>query len=102
MYAVIFRAQICNVDAEYQRFATQLQELALTRYRCQAFSSTCENNQEIAVSWWLSEADIADWRRDPLHQRAQQLARERWYSQYDIEIVAVKRHHHWRRPSPAN
>ena len=50
-----------------------------------------EGEHEIAISYWESESAIAAWREDPEHQRAQQSGRERWYSDYTVEVVEVRR-----------
>ena len=86
MYIVIFRATIAHLDANYSQMAQNLRAKAMRDYRCQKFESFCENNQEIALSYWLSLEDIQAWKNDPEHQRAQQLGREQFYQSFSTEI----------------
>ncbi len=91
MFAVIFKATIRTLDKEYSLYANQLRELAMSKYGCTDFVSSCEGNQELAISYWSCEQDIARWHNDPLHKRAQQLGKDKWYLNYTVEVVEVKR-----------
>lgn len=86
MYIVIFRARIGHLDARYTELAQRLRHKAMSVYHCQKFESFCENNQEIALSYWLSLEDIQAWKNDPEHQYAQQLGREQFYLDFSTEI----------------
>ena len=91
MYAVIFRATVHEFDADYERSAARLRELAFERYGCRDFVAFTEGDQEVAISYWDSEADILRWKQDPEHTRAQQRGRERWYADYTVQVVEVVR-----------
>lgn len=91
MFAVIFKATIQTLDEEYSLYANKLRDLAMSKYGCTDFVSSCEGNQEVAISYWASEQDIARWHNDPLHKEAQQLGKEKWYQNYTVEVVEVKR-----------
>ena len=91
MYAVVFRAEVAQLDDQYTQLAAQLRDLALEKYGCLEFTSCREGEYEIAISYWESEAQIAAWKQDPSHRHAQQLGRERWYSSYTVEVVQVQR-----------
>ncbi|GAA0362436.1 hypothetical protein GCM10009092_28510 [Bowmanella denitrificans] len=91
MYAVIFRATMNKVDAEYANFASQLRQLAFDKYGCLDFIAVCEGNQEVAISYWPNEQAIRAWKADPMHMQAQQKGREHWYSDYQVQVVKVTR-----------
>lgn len=91
MFAVIFRAEIRELDGEYEATATALRDLAMSRYGCVDFVSQSDGRHEIAISYWQSEAAITAWRADPVHREAQQRGKERWYSSYSVEVVRVER-----------
>jgi len=91
MYAVIFRAEIAELEDEYGRIAERLRELALNRYGCSEFVSVSEGSREIAISYWQSETQIAAWKQDVEHLAAQKLGRSRWYASYRVEVVEIKR-----------
>lgn len=97
MYAVIFRATIQKVDAEYSSTAQVLRKAALEEFGCLDFVSVTEGAQEIAVSYWLSLEHIARWKAHLAHQHAQQKGREKWYASYQVgvtEVVRSYRHPH--------
>jgi len=94
MYAVIFRAELNSIDEQYHQMAAQLRTLALSRYGCVEFTSVNEGDNEIAISYWNSEQDIQAWRQDETHQAAQKLGREKWYCNYRVDVVEVKRQYH--------
>ncbi len=91
MYAVIFRAQVALLDEEYGRMAARLRELALSEYGCIEFVSLGEGDQEIAISYWESEAQIKAWKQNMEHLLAQSLGRSNWYRAYKVQVVEIKR-----------
>lgn len=89
MYAVIFRATVAELDDEYSRMAERLKVRAFEMYGCQDFVSVTEGNEEIAISYWETEQQIHDWKKDPVHRLAQARGREKWYESFSIEICEV-------------
>ena len=57
-YVVIFKAKIKQFDEHYAQTAQLLREKALTEFHCQHFEALCENDQEIALSYWNQLEDI--------------------------------------------
>lgn len=90
MYAVIFRARIGLHNQAYLDLASRLRDLAFCKYNCVDFVAVTEDSHEIAISYWRSLEDIANWKNDPEHQQAQQQGREDWYEGYKVEIVEIK------------
>src|SRR5690606_32823246 len=91
MYAVIFRAQVAQLDEEYSRMAARLRELALSEYGCLEFAGLTEGNQELTISYWESESQIKAWKQDVEHLLAQSLGRSSWYRRYKVQVVEIKR-----------
>ena len=91
LYVVIFKARIKTLDAEYAATAQRMREKAFADYGCVDFVALSEGDQEIALSYWKSLDDIARWKNDPEHRRAQQLGREKWYQDFQVEIASVQR-----------
>lgn len=91
MYAVIFRAEINQLDQEYTDTAVRMRELAINKYGCIELTVVTEGNQEIAISYWENEAQILAWKQDPEHIAAQQLGRSRWYKFCHVQIAKIER-----------
>ncbi len=91
MYAVIFKAEIAKLDAEYGAMAARMRELAQARYGCVEFVSVTKGDQEISISYWESEAQIAAWKQDSEHLLAQEAGRSKWYKSYTVQVVELKR-----------
>lgn len=91
MYAVIFRAEISEIDARYSEMASTVRDLALNKYGCVEFTAVTEGNQEIAISYWTTKGQISAWKNDPLHIQAQELGRSKWYKSYNIQVVEIIR-----------
>jgi len=89
MYAVIFRAEINKLDQSYTETAKHMRDLALSKYGCVEFTSTAENNVEIAISYWNSKKDIKAWKEDKEHIKAQALGKKEWYKSYTVQIVEI-------------
>ena len=91
MYAVIFTAEIKQLDAAYSRLAERMRDLATSRYGCREFISVTEGNREIAISYWDSQEQIALWKQDPEHRAAQEAGRKKWYRSYRVQVVQLVR-----------
>ncbi len=90
MYVVIFRARVAQFDSEYFQTAERMRELAIEQYGCLEFVASTEDDLEIAISYWRSLDDIANWKRAPEHLLAQQKGKEKWYKSFEIEIAEIK------------
>lgn len=91
MLAVIFKAEIAEFDEEYSHSAEELRNLAMNQYNCQEFITSCEGNQEIAISYWKSEDDIRKWHQNLEHIQAQKKGKAKWYKSWKVEVVEIKR-----------
>lgn len=91
MYAVIFKAEISQLDDEYTDMLATLRDLAFKKYGCLNLYSCTEGRQEITVSYWTSLEDIRAWKNDAQHKHAQQLGLTRWYDAYQVQVVEVLR-----------
>ena len=91
MYAVIFRAEINELDDTYSKMAARMRELAINKYKCTDFISVIEGTQEIAISYWKNQHQIKQWKNDAEHLVAQELGRSTWYKSYQVQIVEIIR-----------
>ena len=91
MYAVIFKAEINELDQSYSETVVRMRELAISKYGCIEFTAVTEGKQEVAISYWSSEEQIAAWREDPEHKVAQERGHFKWYKSYKVQIVKVVR-----------
>lgn len=91
MFAVIFSAVTAQPDPFYYETVAIMRELAFSKYRCQNFIAVTEGEQEIAISYWLNEDDIARWHKDAQHVVAQRLGRESWYKSYRVDVTQIHR-----------
>lgn len=89
MYAVIFKAEINELDSEYSAMAKRMRELAMQEYGCTEFTACNEGGYEIAISYWPTQEHIKAWHRNPEHQRAQKLGKEKWYKSYRVDITKI-------------
>jgi heme-degrading monooxygenase HmoA len=91
MYAVIFRAEILELDAEYAAMATRMRDLAINQYGCLEFVACNEGKSEVAISYWESEEQIQRWKQNAEHLVAQEKGRSKWYRSYSVQVVEVVR-----------
>ncbi len=91
MYAVIFRAEINEIDESYSKMASRARDLAINKYGCVDFTAVTEGKQEIAISYWTTKEQISAWKNDPEHKQAQELGRSKWYKSYSVQVVEIIR-----------
>ena len=68
-----------------------MRELATEKYGCKEFVSVTEGDEEIAISYWEDERQIAAWKEDAEHRQVQELGRSTWYRSYHVQVVEIKR-----------
>jgi heme-degrading monooxygenase HmoA len=91
MYAVIFRAEINELDEAYADMAARMRDLAMQKYGCVEFTAMTEGKQEIAISYWDDQEQIKAWKQNPEHRKAQKLGRSKWYKSYRVQVVEIIR-----------
>jgi len=91
MYAVIFSAEINELDQSYTVMAARMRDLAKNKYGCREFIALTEGNIELAISYWENKEQIVAWKQDPEHKKAQELGRTKWYKSYKVQVVTVER-----------
>ncbi len=91
MYAVIFKAEINELDKAYYEMAARMRELAINQYGCTEFISITEENQEIAISYWKTQEQIKQWKEDSEHLVAQKRGTSTWYKSYNVQVVEIIR-----------
>ena len=91
MYVVIFRAEIADLDPEYEAMAKRMRDLAINEYGCREFVVSTEGNQELALSYWDNQDQIKAWRNNTQHLSAQSKGQNKWYSAYTVDVAEVVR-----------
>lgn len=91
MYAVIFKAKVKILGAQYANAAKRIRGLAMVEYNCQEFVSSTESDAEIAISYQYCEEDILAWRNNAENLATQKFGQEKWYGSYTVEVVEVLR-----------
>lgn len=95
MYAVLFEVvPKAEGKAEYLELAAQLRPLLEGQpgfISIERFQSLVEQNKLLSLSYWDSEAAIADWKAQMSHQLAQQQGKARLFDTYRIRVAKVER-----------
>jgi len=91
-YAVIFTSQRSSKDLAYDEMDRQtFIEVNKIKGYIGAQSYTDGNDRHVTIAYFLTEKAILDWRSNPLHEKAQQLGKEKWYSYYNVKVCKVER-----------
>jgi len=90
--AAIFTSIRTDVEEGYE----QMNELTITELDSiegylgyKAFRD--ENGFGVNVSYWKDMEALKNWRDNTLHQKAQELGKEKWYTNYKLRICTVER-----------
>lgn len=96
-YAVIFTSQRSPVEDDYGDTADRMVELAGQQPGFLGAESVRDaGGQGITVSYWASEADIANWKRHAEHTLARERGRKEWYAGYETRVAHVERAYSFR------
>lgn len=98
-YAVIFTSQRVSNDLDYDEMDRQtFIEVQKIQGYIGAESYTDGNDRHVTIAYFLTEKAILDWRSNPLHMKAQQLGKEKWYSYYNVKVCKVEREYEFSKP----
>jgi heme-degrading monooxygenase HmoA len=91
-YAVIFTSTRTDGDRGYGAMSDRMVELASQSAGFLGVESARgAHGLGITVSYWRDESSIVAWKRNAEHQRAQDVGKQIWYSDYQIRIAKVER-----------
>lgn len=95
MIAVLFEANaVAEKQARYLELAAQLRSeldnvegfIAIER-----FQSLSTEGKILSLSWWENEEAVQEWKRNTLHQAAQQEGQQTIFAHYRIRVAQVLR-----------
>jgi len=89
-YAVIFSSLKSGNDNGYAKMAEEMERTAALQPGYLGIESAREG-LGITISYWTDLESIKNWKTHGVHQQAQKLGREKWYSQYTTRICKVER-----------
>lgn len=91
-YAVIF-ASIKNENNEgYEEWDKRMFELVEKEVGYLGHESyRHEDGKGVTISYWKDLESLSHWRNNTLHQKAQQLGRQKWYDHFRIRVCKVER-----------
>jgi len=89
-YAVIFTSTRTDVEEGYATMADKMIELAARQPGFLGVESAREE-VGITVSYWRDLESIKQWKAVGAHLEAQQLGRDKWYTNYKTRIAKVER-----------
>jgi len=99
--AVIFASQRRNGDNGYGETADRMMELAAGQPGYLGVETVRDaSGFGITVSYWRSEEDIRNWRRNAEHTIARERGRKDWYEHYELRVAKVERAYGGPRPQP--
>lgn len=90
---IVFRSRLRpEHEAEFNRHADQVHARAI---QMMGFESTkdfaAEDGERLTIVEFDSAENLAVWRDDPAHREAQQMGRDRYYSEYSIQVCSELR-----------
>ena len=93
MMVTVFRSRVRpeNID-EYQKLSAKMSELARSMPGYLSHKGfTAEDGERVAIVEFESEETHRAWAELPAHRKAQQLGRERFYSEFSIHVCQALR-----------
>jgi heme-degrading monooxygenase HmoA len=93
MVLTIFRSRLRLAHAdEYASLAGEIRALAETMPGFVAFKSfAAPDGERVSIVEFQDESSHNAWRNHPRHREAQQLGREKFYSEFRIQVCSIVR-----------
>lgn len=97
-YAVIFTSTRTAVEEGYTETNDRLMDLLQVQPGFTGSESwRDEEGRGVTIAYFDSAEASRVWGEHPEHRAAQELGRERWYSEYRIQVCRVERDWGWRK-----
>ena len=95
MILTIFRSRLRPQQlADYEVMAKRMDDLAKTMPGFISIKTfTAPDGERVSLVEFDSEENHQAWRQHPAHREAQRLGRERFYSEFQIQVCRVERAH---------
>jgi heme-degrading monooxygenase HmoA len=95
MILTIFRSRLRPEHlAEYEAMAHRMDDLAKTMPGFLSIKTfTAPDGERVSLVEFDSEENHHAWRQHPAHREAQRLGREKFYSEFQIQVCRVERAH---------
>src|SRR5689334_23928540 len=93
MVIVLFRTRLTpEAEDDYSQMS---EEMLATARAMPGFvdvkSFRAEDGERLTIVWWQDQETMQAWREHPRHQIAQPLGKEKWYSQFTVEVAELVR-----------
>jgi heme-degrading monooxygenase HmoA/ketosteroid isomerase-like protein len=90
---IVFRSRLRDgVADDYNRHADAVYNRAITmKGFVDSRDFMAEDGERLALIEWDTAENLAEWRDEPSHRAAQQMGRDRYYSEYRIQICSELR-----------
>ena len=97
MVIAIFRSRLrSEYEQEYRETAPRMLESARASRGFRSFKTfSSEDGERLSIIEFETHDDLLAWRDDPDHKEVQGLGRERFYSEYHIQICDPIRSYSW-------
>ncbi len=97
--AVIFTSRrTADDDAGYAIAAEAMEKLAADQPGYKGFASARgSDGLGITISYWADDKTAKAWRDHPAHARIRERGRDRWYTDYTVDVARIERAYDWSR-----
>jgi heme-degrading monooxygenase HmoA len=92
-YASIFNYYLSDDLEGYESYDTETLELVKQIPGFLGYESMKHEGRGMFISYWQNKEAIAEWAKNPIHQKAKQLGQGKWYRYYHSMIAEVERFH---------
>jgi heme-degrading monooxygenase HmoA len=103
MLITVFRSRVRpGLRDEYAAAVDRMNRLARTMPGYVSHKSFyAEDGERCTIVEFADEDGLRAWRTNPQHQAAQKMAREKYYTEYHIQICTLDRESKWKLPEQA-
>ena len=94
----IFRSvRTDHSTAEYEEWSNRMDQLVATMpgYIGHVGFRDDASRKGVTISYFRSMAELVAWKQVPEHLEAQARGRAAFYTEYEIEVAEIVRHHEW-------
>lgn len=102
MIVTVFRSRLMpGLRDEYVALVDRMVEIAATMPGYISHKGFfADDGERVTIVEFATQEGLHAWRTNPEHVQAQRLARQRYYSEYHVQVCELVRDSHFRRAEP--
>lgn len=95
-YVVLFTSKLAEADEQYHKLNDALYQALVKQQGYLGHQSyRDEKGLGCTISYWENLESLKQWKEFPMHLKAQEKGKQKWYEFYQVKICKIEKEYEW-------